>query len=332
MSSKQRYLIYGLQNNKIINIENVESGLACNCQFPSCGEKLVAKKGKKVMHHFAHKSGATCEYGYETSLHLAAKEILSKTKEITIPAVYVHFPDSLKKDELICESKKITLDHIEVEHRLENIIPDLIVHSRNKVLLIEIYATHAIDETKLKKIKALNISTIEINLKKIDRSIDEKNFSELLINGVEEKKWIYNSLSNNVLQEFYKKAERKKVLNGRVFMCPIRDHLKTSWAKISPFANYHHECLRCTYCVSTRDYPYILCTGKSRIATVQDLHTPYQQRLYNSNFTIDKNVIDDFADGFCPNCGGKLVRRTGKNGTFLGCSNYPYCKYTHNLN
>ena len=49
MSSKQRYLIYGLQNNKIINIENVESGLACNCQCPSCGEKLVAKKGKKVI-------------------------------------------------------------------------------------------------------------------------------------------------------------------------------------------------------------------------------------------------------------------------------------------
>ena len=35
--------------------------------------------------------------------------------------------------------------------------------------------------------------------------------------------------------------------------------------------------------------------------------------------------------GECPNCGGKLVMRKGKYGKFLGCSNYPNCKYTRNL-
>lgn len=32
--------------------------------------------------------------------------------------------------------------------------------------------------------------------------------------------------------------------------------------------------------------------------------------------------------GVCPRCGGTLVKRTGKYGTFYGCSNYPKCKYT----
>lgn len=32
--------------------------------------------------------------------------------------------------------------------------------------------------------------------------------------------------------------------------------------------------------------------------------------------------------GICPSCGGKLVRRKGKYGSFYGCSNYPKCKYT----
>lgn len=32
----------------------------------------------------------------------------------------------------------------------------------------------------------------------------------------------------------------------------------------------------------------------------------------------------------CSKCGGKLVERTGKFGTFYGCSNYPKCKYTTN--
>jgi DNA topoisomerase-1 len=29
----------------------------------------------------------------------------------------------------------------------------------------------------------------------------------------------------------------------------------------------------------------------------------------------------------CPQCGSDLVRRRGSRGTFIGCSNYPACKY-----
>lgn len=33
----------------------------------------------------------------------------------------------------------------------------------------------------------------------------------------------------------------------------------------------------------------------------------------------------------CPECGSILVRREGKYGDFLGCSNYPECDYTENV-
>ena len=33
----------------------------------------------------------------------------------------------------------------------------------------------------------------------------------------------------------------------------------------------------------------------------------------------------------CPRCGGELVRRNGRYGEFMGCSNYPRCRYTRNL-
>ena len=33
----------------------------------------------------------------------------------------------------------------------------------------------------------------------------------------------------------------------------------------------------------------------------------------------------------CPECQGKLVWRRGRYGYFLGCSNYPECKYTQKL-
>lgn len=34
----------------------------------------------------------------------------------------------------------------------------------------------------------------------------------------------------------------------------------------------------------------------------------------------------------CPKCGGFLVPRTGKFGSFFGCNNYPKCRYTENPN
>ncbi len=34
----------------------------------------------------------------------------------------------------------------------------------------------------------------------------------------------------------------------------------------------------------------------------------------------------------CPWCGGNLVLRNGKYGSFYGCSNYPKCRYTKNMN
>jgi len=34
------------------------------------------------------------------------------------------------------------------------------------------------------------------------------------------------------------------------------------------------------------------------------------------------------AGGACPKCGGLLIERNGNNGSFIGCSNYPKCRFT----
>ena len=44
-----------------------------------------------------------------------------------------------------------------------------------------------------------------------------------------------------------------------------------------------------------------------------------------------EKMKEDIESGICPRCGGKLVERNGKNGKFLGCSNYPNCKFTKNI-
>ena len=47
-----------------------------------------------------------------------------------------------------------------------------------------------------------------------------------------------------------------------------------------------------------------------------------QNRQYRAHTSIRQ--------GFCPQCGGQLVLRHGRYGSFYGCSNYPKCKFTLN--
>ncbi|HVT18983.1 MAG TPA: type I DNA topoisomerase [Thermoanaerobaculia bacterium] len=52
--------------------------------------------------------------------------------------------------------------------------------------------------------------------------------------------------------------------------------------------------------------------------------------------TADRQMPNVKRDGVpldetCPECGGQLLMRFGRYGTFVGCSNYPTCKYTRDL-
>ena len=61
----------------------------------------------------------------------------------------------------------------------------------------------------------------------------------------------------------------------------------------------------------------------------------FVKELANENYPICKTEFDesllhpDMANVCCPSCKtGNLVPRKGENGSFIGCNNFPYCKYT----
>ena len=43
------------------------------------------------------------------------------------------------------------------------------------------------------------------------------------------------------------------------------------------------------------------------------------------NISVDKEKV---MNNVCPKCGGQLIQKKGKYGAFIGCSNYPECRYT----
>ena len=82
-------MTYALKEGQLTHVSDVESGLTCGCVCPSCGGKLEAKKGAKQAYHFAHYNAEECRTGYETSLHLLVKDVLSQCKTFLIPPLYL---------------------------------------------------------------------------------------------------------------------------------------------------------------------------------------------------------------------------------------------------
>ena len=328
MVKSQLNLTYALKDGIITSISNVESGLKCGCVCPACDMPLVAKKGEKMMHHFAHHAGHNCEYGYESSLHLAAKDILSKAKKIVIPPVYVKFPDSYKKDELVCEEREINIDRVELEKRYNDIIPDIVIYAGGRQFFVEIFVTHCIDDVKLEKLKKANISTIEIDLSKKNETITTEELTELLLSNSNEKKWKYNVIAQSYLQKIYKVSDKRKLVSRgfavHVDNCPIKSRV---W-KGKPYANFLDDCLYCEYCILSKKDDEMLCSGRLRIASIADFDIPENQRIRESDKGFDDLKENAFIEGICPNCGGKLVERQSRYGTFWGCSNYPHCRFT----
>ncbi len=335
MSINKNCLIYALKDGKAIHISEVESGLKCNCICPACGEPLIARKGQKLIHHFAHKANSECEYGYQTSLHLAAKDILSKHKTMVVPAVVIDFYQHGGSDKRvkISEPKKISFDKIVLERKQGEIIPDVIAYVGNKKLYIEIFVTHSIDEKKLSRIKAENISTIEVDLSNTDRNISIEELTAILISDSPAKKWVYNKLENEWYNRFIEHSIKLPFKGSRVNHCPIS---KRRWEGPS-YAVLTLDCNYCTYCTGiVYDYReesnnYILCSGKERLAEIADFSIPLEKRIEITNEQREKEDFSKIADFICPNCGYKLVPRTGRYGEFLACSNSRYCKFRANI-
>ena len=62
--------------------------------------------------------------------------------------------------------------------------------------------------------------------------------------------------------------------------------------------------------------------------TIADKEEIKQHKHNVQNIQNSKNALIN--QSICPQCGGQLILRRGKYGSFYGCSNYPKCKFTIN--
>ncbi len=185
---RQEHLTYALnQEGKLVHVDSVPNGNECGCFCPNCKSRLCAKNGgsgEKMIHHFAHLSGADCVGAVESALHKMAKDILAAQKCIYLPK----HPDG-KKDRLQ------QFDKVEVEYydKETNLRPDCIGYYGDKCIWVEFKRSHPVDKDKKEKIISARIDCIEIDLNNC--LLDPIELSDYIINSSEGRKWIVDNTS-----------------------------------------------------------------------------------------------------------------------------------------
>ena len=91
-------------------------------------------------------------------------------------------------------------------------------------------------------------------------------------------------------------------------LCNLREVIKL----------YHSE-------IFTQDQLIDFCEKISNARDVEKGASKQHVQTVRSNVYRRNQAI---TNGICPQCGGRLVLRNGRYGSFYGCSNYPNCRFT----
>ena len=141
--SSNAYLTWALnQEGDLVHVDEVPNGNDCGCICPHCKSKLCAKNGgdgEKMIHHFAHISGADCVGAVESALHKMAKDILLETKCVYLPDRYDGRTGELHHFD------RVEMEFYDKDTRLR---PDSIGYNGDDYLWIEFKRTHAVDTTQ----------------------------------------------------------------------------------------------------------------------------------------------------------------------------------------
>jgi predicted nucleic acid-binding Zn-ribbon protein len=208
----------------ISEVERGRKGYFC----PGCRQKMIARKGDIKIHHFAHdpqdvERRGKCTYSDETIRHKLGKEILQHLKHVKVPSLRKYPPDGQNGGvQIIRESWTVEADSVAVEMpfyendqgkiiwgrdhtwktdsgKFLQIQPDItFLDAEGKpILLIELVATHKINEEKYLRIRNLGIDTIQVSLPTGPSTEIEETFHKTA-----RTKWVYNYERENTEYQY----------------------------------------------------------------------------------------------------------------------------------
>jgi hypothetical protein len=136
-------------DGRIVGVDQVANGLACECVCSGCGRPVVAAQGDVNQHHFRHyadDSGSSCGGGQETALHLLAKTIVME-------ATSIQLPDGTRE-----------IVSAELEPTMGDVRPDVLIHTPEGRVAIEIAVEHRTGDAKIARLVNMALPAVEIDI------------------------------------------------------------------------------------------------------------------------------------------------------------------------
>lgn len=208
---------FGLHEGRLLAPTDVPRGLACGCQCPGCGARLVANHPtRNKVKYFSHHATEGCSTGYETAMHLAAKQVLLDDRTILVPQVHasVTLFDKEASIEVTAHKniaeKMVVLDAVQSEVRgYAGIVPDIVATVGKKLIFIEVAVTHFVEQEKLQRLEALGYATLEIDLSSVDEIPSMEDVKRLVLRTPGNRSWLVNPKQKLLQEQAQAEAEVK---------------------------------------------------------------------------------------------------------------------------
>ena len=199
--------------------------------------------------------------------------------------------------------------------------------------------------SKLPKDKYKIINNLFISVNGLTHQIDHVIISRYGLFSIETKQYNGYITGNKYDKNWVRYAGKNKYY----YTNPIRQNYGHCKA-LSELLNLEESKIHNIVCIPSNAKLKIEHDGEIvRYDTINEKILSYKkevlentEEIYNkllSNNIKDKNIKKEHINNIknniskkdtskCPKCGGNLVERNGKYGDFIGCSNYPKCRYT----
>lgn len=216
---------YGMRDGKLFFIADVPRGLACECVCACCGRQLIAKKGSIRRHHFAHFEITDCRGASESVLHLLSKELLAELDILVIPRYEFTKQRKTKAgtlvqhQALVAKGGRVRVHSVRVEEGEDGFVPDIIIGSDSKSLIVEVAVSHKVTRAKLRRMRKRNLPAIEIRLDPTDSFLPRDSLKTKLQCDLASKVWLFHPAQREAERMFLSKW-RDALARDRIMSSP----------------------------------------------------------------------------------------------------------------
>lgn len=171
---------------------------------------------------------------------------------------------------------------------------------------------------------------------------DRQEWTQIIVTDVTYKKKWWKTYSYVTKNHFYNPM-KQSVAHANVIRKALKEWPNLKVVPIVVFAGsavlnnvttqHHVVCENCLLAtILNYNMPYITDAEVGRVVgcfTKMNVRNLVDDSAHVSNvYAARQNYNAKISAGVCPRCGGTLVQRNGKYGSFYGCSNYPRCTFT----